>query len=79
MFYGRRDDDEETGSYIQTHCLCLVWVPILALGAYRVAESADGKDVLGREPLSTLARAVNAMVLMLVLLEHGSHCLGLWA
>ena len=64
FFHGRRDDDEETGSYIQTHCLCLVGIPILALGAYRVADADDGKYILGREPLSILARALNAMVLL---------------
>ncbi len=64
FFYGRRDDDLETGSYIQSHCLCLVGIPILALGAYRVADSDDGKYILGREPLSFLARAFNAMVLL---------------
>ncbi len=73
IFYGRRDDDEETGSYIQTHCVCLVGIPILALGAYRVAEAEDGKYILGREPLSILARALNAMVLLMGLALVGSY------
>jgi predicted negative regulator of RcsB-dependent stress response len=67
LFHGRRDSDEETGSYIQSHCVCLLGIPILALGAYRVAEADDGKYILGREPLSIRARAFNAMVLLVVL------------
>ncbi len=67
FLYGRRDFDEETGSYIQTHCLCLIGIPILTLGAYRIAETNQGKYILGCEPLSILSQAFNAMVLLLAL------------
>ena len=65
LFYGCRDYDEETGSFIQTHCLCLVWIPILALGAYRVMETDEGPTILGRVPLSTLAQTFTALGIVL--------------
>ena len=52
MFYGRRDVDEETQSYVQTYGLCLFQVPVLHLEPYRFAEFPYGRDVLGRVPLS---------------------------
>ena len=62
--YGRRSIDAETGTYVTTTCICFLWIPILALRAYRVAK-ADGGGwyFLGREPLSTFARRWNAAVL----------------
>ncbi|MEX0703863.1 MAG: hypothetical protein WD069_17320 [Planctomycetales bacterium] len=61
--YGRRDYDEETGTYVKTHALCCVFVPVFALGAYRVADAQRGWYFLGREPLSGLAKAWNWMVI----------------
>ena len=56
VFYGRRDDDDETQSYVQTYGFCLFGIPLLNLGAYRFAEFPYGKDVVGRVPLSQPAR-----------------------
>ncbi len=51
-FYGERDYDPETGSYVANHWLTLLFVPIFPLGAYRVTD-ADFQSycVLGRVPL----------------------------
>lgn len=32
--YGRRNFDDETGTYLKTRWLCLVFVPLIALGTY---------------------------------------------
>jgi hypothetical protein len=33
---GRRDFDEETKSYVATHALCILFIPLIPIGAYRV-------------------------------------------
>ena len=48
--YGSRDPDAETGTYVATYCISALWVPILALRAYRVARAGEGWYFLGREP-----------------------------
>jgi hypothetical protein len=59
---GKRDADAETGTYVKTLACTLVWVPIFMLGSYRVADAADGGwHFLGREPMSGLAKAWNAI------------------
>src|SRR5262245_47312139 len=55
--YGERDFDEETGSFIRTLCFCLMYIPVLAWRAYRVAPLDDGWTCLGRVPVSGPARA----------------------
>ena len=59
---GRRDLDPETGTYVTTNCICALFVPILALRAYRVADAEDGRYFVGQEPLSTLARGWNTVL-----------------
>jgi len=68
IMYGMRSRDRESGTYVKTHCLCFVFLPILALGAYRVAKVAghDGWFLLGKVPLSRLARFWNCGVLISV-------------
>ncbi len=61
--YGNRDYDPETGSYVKTYVFCLLFLPILALRAYRVADGPTGWYFLGRVPLSPFARAWNWLVL----------------
>ena len=41
--YGRRDFDGETGTYVATYFATLLFVPIVALGAYRVADAPGGE------------------------------------
>ncbi|MEM8932528.1 MAG: hypothetical protein AAGE94_15200, partial [Acidobacteriota bacterium] len=53
----------ETGAYIKTWCATLVFLPILCLRSYLVADAEDGGwYFLGRMPLSDLARAWNAVL-----------------
>jgi hypothetical protein len=70
--YGSRDHDEETGSYVATWCLALIFVPVLCLRAYRVARSPKGGwYFLGREPLSTFAKGWNLAVIAAILATAG--------
>jgi len=65
---GRRDYDEETGTYILTHVAVALNIPIWALGAYRVANAEGGGwYCLGREPLTRLARGLNAFLILAIL------------
>lgn len=61
-FYGRRDRWPD-GSYATTHCICLVFVPVIPLSAYRVRDSGEGYQILAREQLSGFARGFRALVL----------------
>jgi hypothetical protein len=65
--YGRREVDPETGTYVKTHCFTVAFVPVFALGAYRVANAPQGWYFLGREPLSAVAKLWNLCVAGLLL------------
>jgi len=66
--YGRRDFDEETGSYVKTHCICALFIPLVAVGAYRVVDAPEGGwYFLGKERLSRWARGGNLCVTWLAL------------
>jgi hypothetical protein len=60
-FYGERDRDPPTGTYVKTHCLSIVFVPVLALGAYRVYPHGAGWTLIGRTPLSAFAKLWNVV------------------
>jgi hypothetical protein len=76
MAYGRRDYDAETHTYVTTQYLTLVFIPILAFGAYRVADAPNGGwYFLGKVPLSGFARAWNYCALFLLV---GGVGLGFW-
>lgn len=61
--YGSRDFDRETGTYVTTHFFTVVFVPVFALGAYRVADAPQGGwYFIGKVPLSSMARAWNFLV-----------------
>lgn len=67
--YGKRDFDPETQSYIKTRCLCLVFIPLIALDAWRVVDAPSGGwYFLGREPLSDFARKWNKILALLAVL-----------
>ena len=70
--YGRRDVDSETGSCVKTLCLGLFSLPLLALGAYRVAESESTTRFIGKDRLSAFARGCNIGVLLLLLVLGGA-------
>jgi tetratricopeptide (TPR) repeat protein len=57
MVYGRRDYDPDTGTYVLTQWFTLIYVPIIPLAAYRVANAAGGGwYFLGRVPVSRAAK-----------------------
>jgi hypothetical protein len=62
--YGRRDFDVDTYTYVKTYCFCLLFLPILALKAFRLADTNRGWVILGRVPLSGLARLWNLFILV---------------
>ncbi|MBY0228536.1 MAG: hypothetical protein K2W96_04570, partial [Gemmataceae bacterium] len=63
---GRREPDAESGSFVSSHCLMLLGLPVWALAAYRVQRSPRGNwQFLGRVPLTRLAWASNAFSLLL--------------
>jgi len=52
-FYGRRDYDAATNSYVTTHVLTLLFFPVLPIGAYRVIDAGQNTyKILGKVPLS---------------------------
>src|SRR5262245_4579357 len=73
--HGSRDHDEETGTYVKTHWFTFLFVPVVPLGAYRVADAPGGGwYFLGRVPLARGLRLWN-LVLVLGMLVGG----GAWA
>ena len=68
--YGQRDWDESTRAHVKTLCFTILYIPLLALGAYRVVEAENGGwYFLGKEPLSRFARTWNwAMALVVSIL-----------
>jgi thioredoxin-like negative regulator of GroEL len=71
--YGGRDFDEETSTYVKTHCLSFLHVPLVNLAAYRVADAPNGGwYFLGRVPLTTAARLWNVFLLFAVLATAGA-------
>ena len=56
-FYGRRDPWPNR-SYVTTHCISALWIPVLPLSAWRVIDAEGGYHVLAREQLSPFARLV---------------------
>ena len=70
--YGARGKDAETGTYVKTWCVCFVFVPILALAAYRVAAAQHGGwYLIGKVRLSRLARLWNWSLLLGILAVVG--------
>lgn len=71
--YGDRDRRPD-GSYIATHCFCVLFVPLIALGAYRVINQGNGLyTFLAKERLSPFARGWNwSLLAMLGLAIAGS-------
>src|ERR1700677_4556547 len=71
--YGHRDHDVETGTYVLTHFFGIVFIPLIALGAYRVADApAGGWYFLGKVPLSRLAWNWNWALLFLICATAGT-------
>lgn len=61
--YGERDNASD-GSYVATYCLCILWIPIFPLTAYRVRQvDSNTYQFSAKEPLGPIARAWRAIVL----------------
>lgn len=79
VLYGARSRDEPTATYVKTRCFAVVFMPVLAIDAWRVANvPGGGWYVLGREPLSALAKlwnllVVGAIVLVISLAAWSAH------
>ncbi|HAA54240.1 MAG TPA: hypothetical protein DCE42_05765 [Myxococcales bacterium] len=74
--YGERDEHRDTKTYVKTHFLCLFFIPIFALGAYRVLQTGyEMWRVVGRVPLSSTAKKWNIVSLLAILSLSG---LGGW-
>jgi tetratricopeptide (TPR) repeat protein len=62
---GSRDHDPETDTYVKTLAFTILFLPVLALGAYRVAGSPEGGwYFLGKVPLSGFAKVCNTLLLL---------------
>lgn len=58
--YGKRDHEPQTGSHVITHFFAVLFIPIFALGAYRVIRAREGGwYFLGKVPISGAAKAWN--------------------
>lgn len=66
-FYGERDHDAATNSYVTTHFFTFFFFPVIPLAAYRVA-SAGGRSyrIFGKVPLSKMAIWYRRVVLAAV-------------
>ena len=55
--YGDRDRTDD-GWYVATYCICLLFIPVFPLTAYRVRQTSDNAyQFVAREALSPIARA----------------------
>ena len=70
-FYGSRDPDRPTGSYVKTQCFCVLFIPLFALKSYRVTSRGSGWNLIGRVPLSRFARTWNIFFPVVVLASLG--------
>src|SRR3954447_25191946 len=55
IMYGGHDPDPDEGTFLRTPYLCVLGIPLLCLGSYRVVMTDEGACLLGREPISTRA------------------------
>src|SRR6266702_6523047 len=60
--YGKRDFDGESQTYVKTRCLCALFIPFVAVGAYRVADAGHRTwFFFGEEPISFFAKVWNGI------------------
>jgi hypothetical protein len=65
--YGSRDFDEDTGAYVKSACVVILFVPLFVISSYVVNDAQyAGWHILGRVPLSSFARAWNVVVALLL-------------
>src|SRR5262249_50086897 len=66
-----RDHDDETNTLVKTHCICILFIPAVALAAYRVAHVQSAWYFLGRVPLSAAAKAWNLLLVAALVATAG--------
>jgi tetratricopeptide (TPR) repeat protein len=67
VLVGRRDFDADTGTYVKTNSLAIFFIPLVAIGAYRVADAPGGGwYCLGKVPLSKFARIASVVVVLAI-------------
>ncbi len=62
--YGSRDRIGST--VIKTHSICMLFVPVMPLAAYRVESTGDGYYFLSKDKLSAFARGYRALALLTI-------------
>ncbi len=62
--YGSRDRIGST--VIKTHSICMLFVPVMPLSAYRVESAEDGCYFLSKDKLSVFARGYRALALLAI-------------
>jgi hypothetical protein len=68
-FYGQRDYDKETNSYVTTHWFTILFVPIIPLAAYRVTSTGGNSySIYGKVPLSAFLKRYRWAVLAAIVL-----------
>src|SRR5437764_1168539 len=76
MLLGNRDRDAETGTYVKTLWFTFFFLPVVPLGAYRVADAPRGGwYFIGKVPLN---RAAKLWPLFLSFFLAGSAGILLW-
>ncbi|MEM1083303.1 MAG: hypothetical protein AAGI48_04215 [Verrucomicrobiota bacterium] len=66
--YGSRDVDQETGTYIKTRCVTLIFIPLIPLDCYRVADAPDGGwFFLGKEKMAGFPRIWRRLVVFAII------------
>lgn len=72
-FTGCRDHDAETQSYVTTLVFSVLYIPLFAISAWRVISAGGGHyRILGREPLSRLAKRLNWALVAAVAIFAGT-------
>lgn len=80
-FYGKRDYDPSSNSYVTTHFFTFLFLPVIPLAAYRVVSTGrNSYRIFGKVPLSKLATwyrglvfaAVGVFVLISMFQSNGS-------
>lgn len=60
---GKRDYDQETSTYVKSHVITALFVPICTLGSYRVTDVNEGGwHFLGKVPVSGFAKGFNMII-----------------
>lgn len=70
---GRRDFDAETGTYVKTRSICFLFIPLIPIDAFRVADAkGSGWYFIGKVPLSGFCKIWNLCILGLILAGIGA-------